>query len=63
MSLSKESLAIIKQLDDETTAISDRIDTLLASPNTTEQEFRDALKPLADRLDSLGHDPTNPVPA
>lgn len=62
MALSQESKDLLAKLDAATTAVSDRIDALLANPNTSEAEFRAALQPIADHLDALGRDPNNPVP-
>jgi len=63
MALSAESQALLAKMDAATTKVSDKIDALLANPNTTEAEFRAALQPIADHLDALGSDPANPVPA
>jgi hypothetical protein len=54
MALSQESKDLLAKIDKATTSVSDRIDALLANPNTTEAEFRAALQPIADHLDSLG---------
>lgn len=62
MALSKQTLEMLAELDKDTTSISERINRLLDNPNTTEAEFREALGPIAARLDALGKDPENPVP-
>jgi hypothetical protein len=62
MALSQESKDLLKKVDDATSAIGARIQALLDRPNTTEQEFRDALTPIATALENLGKDPVNPIP-
>jgi hypothetical protein len=66
MAVIPEVTAIIQRFDAETTAISDRIDRLIAQIQsgtiTDQQEIARQLQPIADRLDALGHDPENPIP-
>lgn len=62
MALQKESLDLLKRIDDGTTKVSDRIKQLLDNPSTSEADFRAALRPIADHLDEIGKDPNAPVP-
>lgn len=64
MALSQESQNMLRDIDEDTSAIAKVISDLVANPNTTEAEFRTALQPIADHLDALGKTGTvPPLPA
>lgn len=60
MALSTAEAAIVKRFDDATTAISNKIDALIAA-GTSSPEFLTNLQAIADSLDNLGKTGT-PVP-
>ncbi len=66
MALDPTVVAIIKDIDDDATAIGVRIQAFIdAAKNAgtmTAAEVVAALQPEADRLKQLAADPTNPVP-
>jgi hypothetical protein len=67
MSVTPEVDALILKFDSATTAVSDRIDRLIAEIQggtlTDQAEIARRLQPIADHLDALGKDPANPFPA
>jgi hypothetical protein len=67
MAISPEIQTLISKFDSATTAVSDRIDRLIAEINngtlTDQAEIAARLQPIADHLDLLGKDPASPFPA
>lgn len=66
MAISPEITSLIAKFDSATTAVSDRIDRLIAEIQngtlTDQAEIVARLQPIADHLDALGHDPASPFP-
>jgi len=64
MAISPEVQSLISKFDSATTAVSDRIDRLIAEIQngsvTDQAEIVARLQPIADHLDQLGKDPANP---
>lgn len=64
--LSAETTAVLKAIDDATTAIAARIQKLIdlaaSQGSVTEAEIRAALAPEVEKLNALAVDPNNPVP-
>jgi hypothetical protein len=67
MAVSPEIIDLIQKFDTATTAVSDRIDRLIAEIQagtlTDQAEIVARLQPIADHLDALGKDPAKPFPA
>lgn len=53
---------VIAKFDAATTAISDRIDKLIANSTGLTADEKAAFQAEADKLDAMGKDPVNPVP-
>lgn len=53
---------IITKFNVETTAISERLDRLIAASSTLTADEKAAFQAISDHLDVMGTDPTNPVP-
>lgn len=62
MTMGQETLRVIQAIDAATTDIATRIERLIADADLTAEE-RAEFERLVARLQALGHDPENPVPA
>lgn len=65
--MDQETTAIIKRIDDATNKVATKLQALIDKANSagtvTAAEIRAALEPEVQRLEGLGADPANPVPA